>query len=221
MGDIAHMAHPLIPELTRAGIIGTLRAPDADTALAAIDALVAGGIAAIEVTYTTPGAGEVIARARQRHGDGVLVGAGTIVSPDQAREAHAAGAAFLVSPGWDPDVVAAMQQTDALTMIGAFTPTEVMNLVRHDVDIVKFFPGSIGGPGALRALRGPFPTLDYIPTGGVSAANLAEWLAAGAIAVGAGSELIASDALVRRDAAALTRRAEEFVSALRAARGRL
>ncbi|MFC3687984.1 bifunctional 4-hydroxy-2-oxoglutarate aldolase/2-dehydro-3-deoxy-phosphogluconate aldolase [Aquipuribacter hungaricus] len=212
------MPHPLLPLLVDAGVVATLRAPTAAAALGAVDALVAGGVTAVEITYTTPDAGQVIASVRQRLGDRVVLGAGTLTTTAQVAEAVEAGARFLVSPGNDPEVVDAIVGSGALSMVGAFTPTEVQLLARRDVDVIKFFPGSLGGPPALKALRGPFPSLTYIPTGGVSAGNLADWLAAGAVAVGAGSELVPAAALSTGDYAAVTEKAREFMAALAAAR---
>ena len=212
------MTHPLLSRIVEAGVIATLRAPDESTAISIVDALVKGGITAIEVTYTTPGAGEVIAAVRSRFGTEVVLGAGTVTTEAQVSEAHAAGAEFLVSPGLDAEVVDAIERTGALSMIGAFTATEVQGLAKRGVDVVKFFPGSLGGAPALRALRGPFPNLTYIPTGGVSASNLGEWLASGAVAVGAGSELIPAAAVSGRDFDAITDKAQEFLAALGDAR---
>jgi 2-dehydro-3-deoxyphosphogluconate aldolase/(4S)-4-hydroxy-2-oxoglutarate aldolase len=212
------MSHPLLASITDAGIIATLRAPHAEAAHGAVEALLAGGITAIEVTYTTPDAGAVIAELHERHGDAIILGAGTLTSPEQVREAHAAGATFFVSPGYDAEVVDAIAQTGGLSMIGGFTATEIQGLAKAGVHVVKFFPGSLGGPAALKAMRGPFPGLTYIPTGGVNAANLGEWFAAGATAVGAGSDLIPGAALAAGDYAAITTKAQEFMSALAAVR---
>lgn len=212
------MPHAQLAPIIEAGVIATLRAPGPQAALGAVDALVAGGVTAIEVTYTTPDAGGVIASLHERYGDDIVLGAGTLTTVDQVVEARAAGADFLVSPGNDPEVVDAIVESGALSMIGGFTPTEIQLLAKRGVDVVKFFPGSLGGPAALKAVRGPFPSLTYVPTGGVNAGNLGEWLAAGAVAVGAGSELIPAAALASGDYAALTQKAAEFMAALAVAR---
>jgi 2-dehydro-3-deoxyphosphogluconate aldolase/(4S)-4-hydroxy-2-oxoglutarate aldolase len=171
--------------LEQLGVIAVLRAPSRDAALFAVDALVAGGVRAIEVTYSTPDVPGVLAALAERHGDGVTLGAGTLRRPEQATEAVAAGAGFLVAPGLDDALVAAMRATGATTLAGALSPTEVLRAVALGVDAVKVFPGSLGGPAYLRALRAPFPDVPFMPTGGVSAGNVGEWLAAGAFAVGA------------------------------------
>jgi len=212
------MPHSLLSSIVEAGVIATLRAPSSEAAHGAVDALLTGGIRAIEVTYTTPGAGAIIAELNERLGDTIILGAGTLTTPEHVREAHAAGAGFFVSPGFDTEVYDAIVETGGLSMIGGFTATEVQALAKRRVDVVKFFPGSLGGPAALKAIRGPFPELNYVPTGGVIAANLGEWLTAGAIAVGAGGELIPGAALAAGDYQAITSKAEEFVGALAAAR---
>ena len=212
------MTHALLPSIADAGIIATLRAPNADAAYGAVEALVTGGITAIEVTYTTPGAGAVIAGLAERFGDAIILGAGTLTTVEQVEESAASGAVFFVSPGLDDDVFEAIVATGGLSMIGGFTATEVQRLAKLGADVVKFFPGSLGGPAALKAIRGPFPSLTYIPTGGVNATNLGDWFAAGAVAVGAGSDLIPAAALVDGDFAKIEALARSFVDALAAAR---
>lgn len=213
------MTHAHLSRIADAGIIATLRAPSEEAALGAVDALLSGGITAIEVTYTTPGAGSVIATLAERFGDDIVLGAGTITTLEQVAEASAAGAGFLVSPGNDPEIVDAILASGALSMIGGFTPTEIQLLIKRGVDVVKFFPGSLGGPAALKAVRGPFPGPAYIPTGGVNAGNIGEWFAAGALAVGAGSDLIPAAALAAGDYDVIAEKAREFMAALRAVRG--
>ena len=132
-----------------------------------------------------PDAADAIAEAARRHGDAIYLGAGTVLTAAQAHEAVEAGATFLVSPGTDDAVVAAMRGTGVAVFAGALTPSEVMAALRLGVDAVKIFPASLGGPAYLKALRGPFPDVAFMPTGGVSVANISDWLAAGAVAVGA------------------------------------
>ncbi|MFD4653714.1 bifunctional 4-hydroxy-2-oxoglutarate aldolase/2-dehydro-3-deoxy-phosphogluconate aldolase [Streptomyces sp. NPDC058441] len=200
-----------------AGVVAVLRAPSPDSALAAVDALVAGGVTGIEITYSTPDAPGVIAQVRERHPQ-ALVGAGTVLSADQAKAAADAGAAFLVSPGSTPGLVEAMLDTGLTVLSGALTPTEVMAASALGVHAVKLFPASLGGPGFLRALRGPFPDVPLVPTGGVNAGNLRDWFAAGALAVGAGGELCSSADIAAGRWQALTERAQAFAAALAEAR---
>jgi 2-dehydro-3-deoxyphosphogluconate aldolase/(4S)-4-hydroxy-2-oxoglutarate aldolase len=131
----------------------------------------------------------------------------------QVREAVAAGARYLVSPGLDAEVAAAMADSGLLSMVGALTPSEVM-AARRVGDVVKLFPGSLGGPAYLKALRGPFPNVPFMPTGGVSRDNVRAWLDAGAVAVGAGGELVPSAALAAGDWQQISDRAADFVAAL-------
>ncbi len=171
-----------------------------------------GGVTGIEITYSTPDVPRVLARRRaSAHGDGVLLGAGTIRTPEHAREAAAAGAEFLVSPGLDDEVIGAMLATGATTMGGALTPTEVMRAVKLGVDVVKVFPASLGGPAYVKSLRGPFPDVPFMPTGGVNAGNVADWFAAGVIAVGAGRRAVRGGRhRGRRASTRSRRRAQEF-----------
>lgn len=207
-----------LSSVSATGIIAVLRAPSAEAAVHAVDALVAGGVTGIEITYSTPDAERALAEVVDRHGDAVLLGAGTITRPEQAERAVAAGARFLVSPGAQPELAGAMVATGAAVMLGALTPTEVMAAQALGADVVKIFPASLGGPGYLRSLRGPFPDVPLMPTGGVNQDNVGEWLAAGAVAVGAGSELCSPAAMRDGDWAAIERNARQFSAALAAAR---
>lgn len=185
-----------IDELSRAGVIAVLRAPSAEHAVKAARALLDGGVVGIEVTYSTPDATAAIQSIIAEHGDRALVGAGTLLNTAQVEEAVAAGARYLVTPGLSSTVVEAMLGSGRTTLVGALTPTEVMGAVGLGADAIKIFPASLGGPSYMRSLRGPFPDAPFIPTGGVNAGNLGQWLAAGAFAVGAGSELCSTAAMV-------------------------
>ncbi|MEJ1155993.1 bifunctional 4-hydroxy-2-oxoglutarate aldolase/2-dehydro-3-deoxy-phosphogluconate aldolase [Microbacterium marmarense] len=216
MTTLADHAGDRLSAARRAGVLAVLRAPSSAAALDAIDALVRGGITGIEVTYSTPDAAEVIAAAKARHGESAYVGAGTVTTGAQAREAADAGAAFLVSPGTLADLAGEMRATGVVTMTGALTPSEVMTAQQLEVDVIKIFPASLGGPAYLGALRGPFPTANLMPTGGVTPENLAAWFSAGAVAVGAGGDLVPAKALATSDFAEIERRAVLFAAALRA-----
>ena len=208
-----------LARLRAATVVAVLRAPSAEAGVLATDALVSGGITGIEITYSTPDAAAVIREVRRRHGDAVHLGAGTVLRPAQAHAAVEAGAEFLVSPGTEPELAGAMLGTGVTVLSGALTPSEVMTALRLGVHVVKLFPASLGGPAFLRSLRGPFPDVAFVPTGGVSPGNVADWLAAGAVAVGAGSELCSPQAMAAGDWAAITASAERFSAAARSARG--
>ena len=207
---------PLVPT-REAGVLAVLRAPSASTALDAVEALVRGGVTGIEVTFSTPDAPEVIAQVRARYG-GALVGAGTVTTAEQAREAAEAGAQFLVSPGSVAELSAAMTATGLVTMTGALTPSEDMLARGYGADVVKIFPASVFGPSYLGALRAPLPGIPLMPTGGVTPDNLAEWFAAGAVAVGAGGDLVPGSALAAGDMEEIERRARLFAAALQRVR---
>lgn len=197
----------VLDRLRDAVVVAVLRAPDAESALASVGALVAGGVRAVEITYSTPDAAAVVAQLRREHGDDLLVGAGTVTTAAQAVESAEAGAQFLVSPGTTEPVAAALRSTGVPFALGALTPSEVMTAVALGADVVKLFPGSLGGPAYLRSLRGPFPDVPLMPTGGVRADNVRAWLEAGAFCLGAGGELVAGDP------EETTRRAAAFVEA--------
>jgi 2-dehydro-3-deoxyphosphogluconate aldolase / (4S)-4-hydroxy-2-oxoglutarate aldolase len=179
----------MLEPLAQAGVVAVVRAPDADSAVRGVQALVEGGVHGIEITYSTPDAAAVIAELNRRHGDAILLGAGTVLTGAQAREASDAGARFLVSPGSEGQLAAAMLATGRTVLLGALTPTELMQVLVYGAHAVKVFPASLGGPSYLKALKGPFPDVPLVPTGGVNADNVAGWLEAGAVAVGASSDL--------------------------------
>lgn len=208
----------ILKRITELGLLAVLRAPDPAGARRTVDALVEAGVLGIEITYSTPDAASVIADIKQSYGDEVLVGAGTLVTHAQVAEAAEAGASYLVSPGLDDEVVASMRATSLAAMAGVLTPTEVMRGVRLGVDVMKLFPGSLGGPSYLRSLRGPFPDVPFMPTGGVSADNVGDWLAAGAIAVGAGGELASAGDISSGDFAGIREKGRRFLAAIREAR---
>lgn len=212
---------PMTDRLSRtrtAGVLAVLRAPSPESALEAAEAIIRGGIPGIEVTYSTPDAPAVIRELIARHGDAAVIGAGTVTTPEQAVAAADAGAEFLVSPGTLPALTRAMLDSGRVVMTGALTPTEVMGALELGVDVVKIFPASLGGPSYLGALRGPFPDAPLMPTGGVKPENVADWFAAGAVAVGAGGDLANSASIATGDWADLEARAARFAAALAATR---
>jgi 2-dehydro-3-deoxyphosphogluconate aldolase/(4S)-4-hydroxy-2-oxoglutarate aldolase len=194
------------------GLLAVLRGRTADDAVEVADALIEAGVLVIEVTFTTPDAEHAMRTLIEAYGDRIVLGAGTVTTAQQAAAAADAGASFLVSPGADAELLAAMRATGLATVPGALTPSEVLTVVRGGADAVKLFPGSLGGPGYLRALRAPFPGVPFIPTGGVSAANAQEWFDAGAVAVGAGGAL--APPALDGDREAVVERARELVRAV-------
>lgn len=211
----------MVSALREVGIIPVIRAPSADAAVAVVEALLQAGLTVAEITMTVPNAIDAIASVAKRFANQVLVGAGTVTGADTARRAVDAGAEFIVTPCLVPEVIDAGRRADVAVLPGALTPTEVLEAFRLGGDMVKVFPAqNVGGASYLRALRGPFPDIPLVPTGGVTLDNVREMFDSGAAAVGVGSELISRDALVRRDYAAIGALASRFIAAVREARTR-
>jgi 2-dehydro-3-deoxyphosphogluconate aldolase/(4S)-4-hydroxy-2-oxoglutarate aldolase len=200
------------------GLVAVLRSPSREIALRTVDALVAGGVGGIEITFTTPDAASVVAELARAYGSEILLGVGTLTSPEQVRESCDAGAAFLVSPHCEIGLAKEMTSSGLLTMIGGLTPSEILQARSFGADIIKLFPGSLGGPDYLRALRGPFPDLPIVPTGGIELANIADWFAAGAIAVGVGGSLCPGSWVSAGRFAEISANATRFQEAINRAR---
>ncbi len=209
-----------VSTLREVGIIPIIRAPSADAVMPVAEALLQAGLPVVEITLTVPNAIDAISAVAKRFSGKVLVGAGTVTDAETARRAVEAGAGFIVTPCLVPEVIEAAHRANVAVLPGALTPTEVFEAFRLGGDMVKLFPAqSVGGAAYLRALRGPFPNIPLVPTGGVTLDNIAELFKAGAAAVGVGTELISKDALARRDYAAIGALAKQFVEAVRRARG--
>jgi 2-dehydro-3-deoxyphosphogluconate aldolase/(4S)-4-hydroxy-2-oxoglutarate aldolase len=202
------------------GIVPVVRAASAAQAIAAAEAVCAGGISVVEVTMTVPGAVEVIAQLVKTMGSAVLVGAGTVLDAGSARRCLDAGAQFLVSPGFDLETVKFANSQGVPIMAGALTPTEVITAWNAGSDLVKIFPcGNVGGAKYIKALKGPLPQIPMIPTGGVNLTTAAEFIQAGSAAVGVGGELILAAALKSGNTREITELAKQYVSIVREARG--
>lgn len=206
-----------VEQLAAAGVVAVLRAPSADGAVEASLALARGGVRAVEITFSTPDAVSAIERL-VAHDEELLVGAGTVTTLDQLHSVADAGAAFAVSPHTDPALADAARERGLLYLPGALTPTEVVRAAQLG-EVVKLFPASLGGPAYLKALLAPFPELRIVPTGGVDAGNVGDWLRAGAMAVGAGGELCPAKLIADGDFDTITERARGFAAALDAYRG--
>ena len=185
------MARTALDRIAATGIVPVVRAPSADLAVQAIDAIRAGGIDVIELTMTVPGAVPLIRELTTRFGDAVVVGAGTVLDVETARACLMSGAAFVVSPVLDVAMVECCRALGVPVIPGALTPTEIVRAARAAGDVVKVFPcGALGGPAYLRSLLAPLPNLKLIPTGGVSLKNAGEFFQAGAFAIGVGADLV-------------------------------
>ena len=209
-----------VSTLREVGIIPIIRASSADAVMPVAEALLQAGLPVVEITLTVPNAIDAISAVAKRFAGKLLVGAGTVTDAETARRAVEAGAEFIVTPCLVREVIEAAHHAGVGVLPGALTPTEVFEAFRLGGDMVKVFPvQSVGGAAYLRALRGPFPNIPLVPTGGVTLDNIAEMFKAGASAVGVGTELISKDALARRDYAAIGALAKQFVEAVRRARG--
>jgi 2-dehydro-3-deoxyphosphogluconate aldolase/(4S)-4-hydroxy-2-oxoglutarate aldolase len=209
----------IIKQIEDIGIIPVVRAASADEAIKAIDAIMAGGINVLEITMTVPGAVEVIADVSKQYGDAALVGAGTVLDPETAQACIDAGARFIVSPAINLNTIALCKKLDVPIAPGALTPTEVLTAWNAGADEVKVFPcGSVGGASYIKNLKGPFPQIKMIPTGGVSLATAADFIKAGAAALGVGTDLVDISAIRNGKAQIVTERAKQFVEIVREAR---
>jgi 2-dehydro-3-deoxyphosphogluconate aldolase / (4S)-4-hydroxy-2-oxoglutarate aldolase len=191
-------------------VVAIVRASSAARAVETAKALRRGGIGAIEIAFTTPDAASAIRSTRGI--DGVVVGAGTVRSSADLEAAVDAGAAFVASPATNVDVLLAARNAGILAIPGVLTPTEIERVLPLS-PLVKLFPAGVGGPALLRALRGPYPSVRFMPTGGVSRENVQEWFAAGAFVVGAGSDICPGEAIDRGDFDTIAARAAEYVEA--------
>ncbi len=200
------------------GIVAIIRAPSGELLVDVAEALLAGGIDVMEVTFTIPGAIRVLEQVSERLGDRVLLGAGTVLDTETARAAILAGAEFIVSPSTNIDVIGVCKRYSKLSMPGAFTPTEVIAAWQAGADVVKIFPSDVHGPKYLKALRGPYPQVRMMPTGGVTLDTAADFLKAGACALGVGGSLVEPRALAERDLGRIEALSRKFVEAVRQAR---
>ena len=204
--------------ICRLGVVAVIRLQDGSKLRAVIDALAAGGIRALEVTMTVPGAIALIAEVAPTLPADFLIGAGTVLDADTARRAIGAGAQFIVSPVFRPAVLQETHRHECPMMPGSFSPTEILDAWDAGADIVKVFPATPLGPAYLRDLRGPLPQVKLMPTGGVSIENADEWIRAGAVAVGVGSALLDPRAIAAGDFASITEKAKRIVANVQDAR---
>lgn len=207
----------VLSALEECGVIAVIRAENDEKAQKIIDACVQGGIRGIEVTYTVPGATQIISNLAKKYANTqVIIGAGTVLDGETARQAILAGANFVVSPYLNTDMVKTCNRYQVAVMAGAMTVKEAAECMEAGADIVKIFPGNLFGPKVIKSFLGPLPQLKMMPTGGVNKDNCAEWTKAGACAVGAGSDLTAG--AKTGDYESITRIAKEMIAAVKAAR---
>lgn len=209
----------ILDRIATLGLVPVVRAQSADEALRAIDAIREGGVNVLEITMTVPGAIAVIDAVVKRLGSDVIVGAGTVLDAETARACILAGAQFVVSPSLDLPTLAMCRRYSTVVMPGALTPTEVVTAWSAGADVVKVFPcGALGGASYIKSLKAPLPQIELIPTGGVSLKTAAEFIKAGAFALGVGADLVDVKAIRDGNAAIVTDRAREFVRIVQEAR---
>jgi 2-dehydro-3-deoxyphosphogluconate aldolase/(4S)-4-hydroxy-2-oxoglutarate aldolase len=213
------MKAEVVQTIRDVGIIPVVRAQSADEAMMAIDAIREGGISILEITMTVPGAVGVIEEVSKRYGTDALVGAGTVLDGETARACILAGARFIVSPSLDLETIAVCRRYGVAVLPGALTPTEVVQAWSAGADFVKVFPaGAVGGASYIKALKAPLPQIELVPTGGVSLKTAADFIKAGASALGVGADLVDLKAIREGRQALITERAREFVRIVRDAR---
>ena len=207
----------IIQSICDSGLVAVVRATSGEQAIRISEACIEGGVVAVELTFTVPFAHEIINTLAKRYQSGeVIIGAGTVLDPETARIAMLSGAQYIVSPHFNPDTMKLCNRYRVPVMPGVVTSREAIEALEAGADILKVFPGELFGPKAIKALKGPIPQGRYMPTGGVSVDNVAEWIKAGAVAVGAGSSLTAGAKTGEYEK--ITATAKVFLENIRAAR---
>jgi len=210
----------VLKKIEQVGVVPVVRAESSDNVLAAVEALVEGGIPVAEITMTVPGAVTVIERCAAHFGDRITLGAGSVTSADMCIEVIDAGSVFIVTPVFKAAVIEACKHRGVCVIAGALTPTEIASAWEAGADVVKVFPvKAMGGAAYLRMVHEPLPHIPLTPTGGVTLETLADYFKAGAPFVGAGGDLVDKKAINSGDTQAITERARQYVAAIRAARG--
>jgi 2-dehydro-3-deoxyphosphogluconate aldolase / (4S)-4-hydroxy-2-oxoglutarate aldolase len=209
----------ILQRIREIGVIPVVRASSAEEAIQVVEAINAGGVPLLEITMTVPGAVAVIEQLAKRFGDQAIVGAGTVLDPESAKACIGAGARFIVSPALNLDTIRYCREHDVPIMPGALTPTEVLTAWNAGADMVKVFPaGAVGGASYLKSLKAPLPQIELVPTGGVTLATAADFIRAGAAAIGVGADLVDVKAIRAGQPEKVTAAARAYVEAVRAAR---
>ena len=210
----------LVTRITDNGLVAVVRAESAEKAYRIFDACIEGGVAAIEITFTVPGAHKIIEDLSSKYQSGeIILGAGTVLDPETARIAILSGAQYIVSPNINLDTIKLCNRYQVPSMPGAMTINEIILAMEAGADIIKIFPGNLFGPSIIKSVKGPIPQAQMMPTGGVEVDNVEEWIKAGAVAVGAGSSL--TKGAKTGDYAAITATAKEFLKKIKEARAAL
>lgn len=216
--SVSATRNDIVREIETAGVVAVIRISDAGQLGAVAEALVAGGVRAIEVTMTVPGAVRLIEELTRSLSNNILIGAGTVLDAETARQVILAGARFVVSPVFKPGLIEMGHQCDVAVIPGCFTPTEILSAWEAGADVVKVFPATALGPAFFKDVRGPLPQIRLMPTGGVTRENAGDWIRAGAVAIGVGTALVDPKAVNDRCFDAITANARAFVEAVESAR---
>jgi len=214
------MSQKILDRMVAGGVVAIMRAKSSDQLLSAAEAILAGGVNAIEVTMTTPGALTVVEQAVSKFGEKTLFGVGSVLDPETARSAILAGAQFVVCPTLNVNTIEMCLRYSVPVMPGAYTPTEILTAWEAGASIVKVFPASVGGPGYIKAVKAPLPHILLSAVGGVNLENTADFIRAGCEVVGVGGELVNQKLLEARDFAAITELARGFRSGVEKGRQR-
>jgi 2-dehydro-3-deoxyphosphogluconate aldolase/(4S)-4-hydroxy-2-oxoglutarate aldolase len=209
----------VLRRISEVGVVPVVRAASAAEAIQVVEAIRSGGLSILEITMTVPGAVKVIEELANRYGDDVLVGAGTVLDPDTARDCILAGARFVVSPALNVNTIEFCRRSSIAIFPGSLTPTEVVTAWQAGADAVKIFPcGAVGGAKYLASLKAPLPQIEMIPTGGVSLATAAGFIAAGALALGVGADLVDLKAIRAGEPEKVAEAARAYIAAVADAR---
>ena len=209
----------VLRKIGEVGLVPVVRARSADEAMRVVDAICAGGVPILEITMTVPGAIGVVEQLSRRFGSDVVLGAGTVLDPETARACILAGARFVVSPALNLETIAMCRRYSVAVVPGALTPTEVVTAWTAGADVVKVFPcGAVGGASYIKSLKAPLPQVELIPTGGVSVKTAADFIKAGALALGVGADLVDTKAVAEGNAGLVTEKAREYVRIVQEAR---
>lgn len=210
--------HEILSRMLSTGVVAIVRLNSAESLQQVADAIVEGGVDAIEFTMTTPGALGILEAASGKLGDSVILGAGTVLDPESARAAILAGARFIVSPSLDQTTIETCHRYGVVAVPGVLTPTEIASALGWGADLIKLFPASVGGPDYLKAVRAPLPQAPLVPTGGVDVENAGAYIKAGAVAVAVGGSLVNGKLVAGGEFGKMTEIAMRLVHEVRAAR---
>jgi 2-dehydro-3-deoxyphosphogluconate aldolase/(4S)-4-hydroxy-2-oxoglutarate aldolase len=209
----------ILSSIINIGVVPIVRTTSAEAAVKAVEAIYRGGIRAAEITMTVPGALKALERVADQFGDQIVLGAGTVLDPETARVCMLAGAQFFVTPSLRIATIEMVKRYSKVILPGALTPTEVLTAWEAGADAVKVFPcGNVGGPKYIKALKGPFPQIEMVPTGGVNLDTTADFLRAGACAVAVGSELVDAKSVAAGDFAIFEERAKQYLAKVKEGR---